>query len=248
VTSADPSPNSNADRIKYVAPGKTKTLADINGPGVIRHIWLTLSEDETESGKVEGHVEREDDMATAAFWYHVGQPKRYTTLPSLSGRTLPNLDIIIEGKAMQPTARHSPGVLELQKGYDWTGDGQILLMPASDEPVLEVDSQVDKEAYRGLILRCTYADDCGVYRIFLDGKNVRQPADYMAGQKLQYFDFYSKDLAVKDIYLGSFKLPTGKHTLRLECVGRNPLSKGKCVGLDSVRLRERWNKKRKALQ
>jgi len=172
-----------------------------------------ISGDETESGKVEGHVEREDDMATVAFWYQVGQPKRYTTLPSLPGRTLPNLDIIIEGKAMQPTARHSPGVLELQKGYEWTGDGQILFMPASDEPVLEVDFQVDKEDYRGLILRCTYADDCGVYRIFLDGKNVRQPPDYMAGQKLRDFDFYSKDLAVKDIYLGSFRLPTGKHTL-----------------------------------
>jgi hypothetical protein len=207
-----------------------------------------ISEDETESGKVEGHVEREDDMTTVAFWYQVGQPKRFTKLPPLSGRILPNLDIIIEGRTIQATARHSPGVLELQKGYDWTGDGQLLFMPASDEPVLEVDFQVEKEEYRGLILRCTYADDYGIYRIYLDGKNVRQPPDYMAGEKLQEFDFYSKDLAVKDIYLGSFRLPTGKHTLRFECTGRNPLSKGKYLGLDSVRLRERWNKKRKALQ
>jgi hypothetical protein len=207
-----------------------------------------ISDDETESGKVEGHVEREDDMATVAFWYQIGQPKRFTKLPSLSDRMLPNLDIIIEGKTMQPTARHSPGVLELQKGYDWTGEGQLLFMPASDEPVLEADFQVEKEDYRGLILRCTYAEDYGTYRIFLDGKDVRQPPDYMAGEKLQEFDFYSKELAVKDIYLGSFKLPTGKHTLRFECTGRNPLSKGKYLGLDSVRLRERWNKKRKALQ
>jgi hypothetical protein len=207
-----------------------------------------ISDDETESGKVEGHVEREDDMATVAFWYQIGQPKRFTKLPPLSGRILPNLDIIIEGKTMQPTARHSPGVLELQKGYDWTGEGQLLFMPASDEPVLEADFQVEKEDYRGLILRCTYAEDYGTYRIFLDGKDVRQPPDYMAGEKLQEFDFYSKELAVKDIYLGSFKLPTGKHTLRFECTGRNPLSKGKYLGLDSVRLRERWNKKRKALQ
>ncbi len=207
-----------------------------------------ISEDETESGKVEGHVEREDDMATVAFWYQVGQPKRFTKLPPLSERILPNLDIIIEGKTMQPTARHSPGVLELQKGYDWTGDGQLLFMPASDEPVLEVDFPVEREEYRGLILRCTYANDYGIYRIYLDGKNVRQPPDYMAGQKLQDFDFYSNDLAVKDIYLGSFRLPTGKHTLRLECVGHNPLSKGNYLGFDSVRLRERWQKKRKALQ
>ncbi|HYK90349.1 MAG TPA: hypothetical protein VE398_16355, partial [Acidobacteriota bacterium] len=39
----------------------------------------------------------------------------------------------------------------------------------------------------------------------------------------------------------------GKHTLRFEHIGRNPLSKGDQFGLDSVRLRERWLKKRKLL-
>jgi hypothetical protein len=208
--------------------------------------WITA--DETESGKIEGHVEREDDMATVAFWYQIGQPKRFTTLPPLPERMLPNLDIIIEGKAMQSSARHSPGVLELQKGYDWTGDGQIFFMPASSEPFLKVDFMVQKEEYRALMLRFTFANDYGIYQIFLDGKNVRQPDDYMAGQKLHDFDFYSKDLMVKDIYLGSFTLPVGKHTLRFECVGRNPFSNGNYLGFDSIRLRERWNKKRKSLQ
>jgi len=225
-----------ADPVRF-----TKSLRfDIEHKG-----WI--SEDETESGKVEGHVEREDDMATVAFWYQAGQPKRFTTLPPLAQRLLPNLDIVIEGKTLLPTAKHSPGVLDLQKGYDWTGDGQVFFMPADDKPILEVDFQVEKEEYRGLVLRFTYAEDYGIYRIFLDGKDVRQPADYMAGQKIADYDFYSSVLQVKDNYLGSFKLTGGKHTLRLECVGRNPLSKGKYLGLDSVRLRERWNRKRKLL-
>jgi hypothetical protein len=207
-----------------------------------------ISEDETESGKVEGHVEREDDMATVAFWYQVGQPKRFTKLPALAQRLLPNLDIVIEGKTLLPTAKHSPGLLELQKDFDWTGDGQVFFRPVDDKPLLELDFQVEKEEYRGLILRFTYAEDYGIYRIFLDGKNVRQPADYMAGQKIADYDFYSPALQVKDNYLGSFKLSPGKHTLRLEGVGKNVLSKGNFVGLDSVRLRERWNKKRKLLQ
>jgi hypothetical protein len=207
--------------------------------------WITA--DETESGKIEGHVEREDDIATVAFWYQAGQPKRFTTLPPLAERILPNLDVVIEAKAMKETAHHSPGVLELQNGYDWTGEGQLFFMPASDNPVLEVDFQVEKEEYRGLILRCTHADDYGIWRIFLDGKNVAQPEDYMAGQKIRDFDFYSPQLEVKDHYLGSFKLPQGKHALRFEFVGRNPLSKGNYFGLDSVRLRERWLKKRKLL-
>jgi hypothetical protein len=32
----------NADRIQ-IAPGETVTIADISGPGVIRHIWITVS-------------------------------------------------------------------------------------------------------------------------------------------------------------------------------------------------------------
>ncbi|NWG14469.1 MAG: hypothetical protein HXY20_13145 [Acidobacteria bacterium] len=71
--------------------------------------------------------------------------------------------------------------------------------------------------------------------------------DYMAGQKIQDCDLYSRSLSVKDHYLGSFKLKPGKHVLRFENVGRNPLSKGNHFGLDSVRLRERWLKKRKLL-
>ena len=204
--------------------------------------WITA--DETESGEIEGHVVREDDIATVAFWYQVGQPKRFAQLPPLADRTLPNLDVIIEGKGMIGSARHSPGVVELQEGYDWTGDGQILFMPASDDPVLEIDFVIEKEEYRGLMLRLTYAEDYGIYRIFLDGKNISQPEDYAAGEKIVDYDLYSESLDVRDHYLGSFKLPVGKHTLTFECVGRNPFSKGNYLGVDSVRLRQRWNKKR----
>ena len=206
-----------------------------------------ISADETESGKVEGHVEREDDIATVAFWYQIGQPRRFTTLPPLAQRLLPDLDRITEGKLLLPTAKHSPGVVELQQGYDWTGEGQVLFQPASDQPVIEFEFNVEKEEYRGLLLRMTHAEDYGIWRIALDGKNVRQPDDYMAGQKIQDFDLYSRELEVRDHYLGSFSLKPGMHTLRFESVGRNSLSRGSSLGVDSVRLRERWLKKRKLL-
>lgn len=207
--------------------------------------WITG--DETESGKTEGHVEREDDIATVAFWYQLGQPQRFTKLPPLAERLLPNLDIIIEGKTLLPTAKHSTGILELQKGYDWTGQGQLLFMPASDDPVLEVDFEIEKEDYRGLMLRMSYGPEYGIYRIFLDGKNIAQPEDYMAGEKIDDYDFYAESLNVRDHYLGSFKFVPGKHTLRFEYVGRNPFSRGRGLGLDSVRLRQRWDRKRKYL-
>src|SRR4030065_2371527 len=44
ATSTDPSFTGNADRVKYIAPGETKVLADGEGPGGIRHIWRTFTE------------------------------------------------------------------------------------------------------------------------------------------------------------------------------------------------------------
>jgi len=208
--------------------------------------WITG--DETESGKVEGHVEREDDISTVAFWYQKGQPHRYTKLLPLKERILPEIDNVIEGQTLLTTARHSAGVLNLQRGYDWTGGGQLFFQPASDNPVLELDFTIEKAMYHGLMLRMTYAPDYGIYRIFLDGKNIRQPDDYMAGDKIEDYDLYGTGIVVKDHYLGSMKLSPGRHTLKFECVGRNPLSKGNYLGLDSVRLRERWNRKRKLLR
>jgi len=206
-----------------------------------------ISADETESGKIEGHVEREDDIATVAFWYQIGQPKRFTELPPLAQRLLPNIDAIIQGKDMIASARHSAGKLELQKDYDFTGDGQVFFRPEGDKAFLELDFNVEKEEYRGFVLGLTHSFDYGTWRIFLDGKNVNLPADAAAGIVVDDNDLYSSQLSVLDKYVGSYTLSNGKHTLRFELVGKNPNSKGNYLGLDAVRLRERWHTKRKLL-
>jgi hypothetical protein len=57
-----------------------------------------ISADETETGEIDGHVEREDDVVTVAFWYQTGQPKRFTTLPPLAEIIFPDLDIIVQSR------------------------------------------------------------------------------------------------------------------------------------------------------
>jgi len=213
-----------------------------------------ISADETETGKVDGHVEREDDMATVAFWYQIGQPKRFTSLPSYSERVLPELDLIFEGKDMMKTVRHSPGKIELQSGYDWTGDGQIFFKPLGDRAWLETDIEIDKEESRGLVIRMTHSVDYGIYKIFIDGvavPNVPMTIDMdfnAPTENIKIIDFYSKNILVKDYYLGSTTLKKGKHTIRLELVGKNDNSGGNYLGFDSFRLRERWLKKRASLR
>jgi len=207
-----------------------------------------MSADETETGAVDGHVEREDDVATVAFWYQVGQPKQFTALPSLVERTLPDLDRVIEGRELMSGARHSEGMLELQPGYDWTGDGQLFFKPSSEDAFLEVEFQVTEPELRGLVLRLTHAPDYGTYRIALDGGDVTELDDYPDWNPRGPRDLYAPGVEVNDFYLGSYSLAPGTHTLRFECVGVNPFSTGKFLGFDSVRLRERWHRKRPSLR
>ncbi|MGV8092589.1 MAG: glycoside hydrolase family 172 protein [Mangrovibacterium sp.] len=212
-----------------------------------------MSADEMANGKVDGHVEREDDMATVAFWYQQGQPKRFFDLPPYEERILPNLEQVIEGKDMIGSVRHSPGKVELQKGYDWTGDGQILFIPSTNNAWLEVDLTVKNEEYSALILNMSHADNYGDYRVFVDGTAIaRVPMtidfDFDDPKKeIKTLYLYSENLNVYEYYLGSAALKTGKHTIRFEQVGKDPYSKGNALGFDSFRLFKRWNKKRHSL-
>ena len=212
-----------------------------------------ISADETATGKVDGHVEREDDMATVAFWYQQGQPRRFATLPPYQERLFPDLDIVIGGKDMIGSVRHSPGSVELQSGYDWTGEGQILFTPSTGNAWMEADIMIEEEDYRGLILRMTHAEDYGRYKVFIDGRPIsRVPMTidfdfYDPDEEVKILNLYSQNLEVRDYYLGSTALKNGKHTIRFELAGKDGLSTGNALGFDSFRLMERWDKKRVSL-
>lgn len=213
-----------------------------------------MSADETQTGEVDGHVEREDDMATVAFWYQSDQPQRFTTLPPYKERLLPETDLIYEGKDLMKYLRHSTGKAVLQSGYEWTGEGQILFIPSGNRAWLETDFYVEKEEARGLVIRMTHSHDYGIYKIFIDGvaiPNVPMTIDMdfnAPAENIKVIDLYSKNLLVKDYYLGSTNLKKGKHTIRFETIGKNDNSSGSYLGFDSFRLRERWNKKRASLR
>jgi len=193
-----------------------------------------ISKDELQEGVAESFVERNDDYATVAFWYQVGQPKRFASIPSAQERALPNLDLVIEGKELLKTARAEHGSLSLQTGYGWTGDGQLFFNNEQGRKAwLECTFPVEKEELRQLTLRVTDSYDFGKYRILLDGQEVEPGRD-----------FYSDTVKIRDLNLGQRRLSTGRHTLRFECLGASANSKGSKLGIDSVRLRQRWNVKR----
>jgi len=196
-----------------------------------------ISEDELAEGVHRGFVERNDDYATVAFWYQTGQPRRFTTLPAAAERVFPDLDLVIEGRDLLATARsENVNPLHLQKGHPWTGEGQLFINNTHGSGAwVEFDFDVQREELRQLTLRITRSYDFGRYRILLDGQVVRESVD-----------FYSPIVTLTEINLGSKVWPVGRHTIRLECLGSNSSSTGTKLGVDSVRLRERWNVKRTA--
>ncbi|MFM9996908.1 MAG: glycoside hydrolase family 172 protein [Phycisphaerales bacterium] len=201
-----------------------------------------MSADETTTGKVEGHVERNDDFATVAFWYQRGQPKRFTTLPPLKDRKLPSIDMVVEGKQLFETARSEGGSTSLQPGGFWTGEGQLFFDGQRVGSWVEFSFDAEKAERRRLVLPVTHSYDFGVYRVLLDGQPV---AELNNGEPI---DFYSPRIEVREYSLGDLHPTPGAHTIRLECVGVNPNSKGCKLGVDCVRLRERYAGKRAPLK
>jgi hypothetical protein len=195
-----------------------------------------ISKDELKEGVHEGFVERNDDFASVAFWYQVGQPKRFAALPPAAARQLPGLDVVIEGKDLLKAASAEGASLSLQKGHAWTGEGQLFVNNTRGAGAwVEFRFPVEKEELRQLTLRMTFSYDFGIYRILLDGQEVRGPTD-----------FYDASVKVTELNLGQRRLAVGQHKIRLECLGLRGESKGSRLGIDSVRLRARWDVKREA--
>ena len=211
-----------------------------------------ISEDEAVKGTPLGFVERNDDFSSVAFWYQTGQPKRYAVLPGPVERELPNLDIIVEGTELMENAKYPGGIkATIEKGYPWTGKGQVHfsnVSPKGNEvgSWIECDFYVEVEELRQLTLRMTKAIDLGIYRVYVDGKPIiRKVRDKNYREStIDWYDFYNPYVIMTELGLGQYTLSKGKHTIRLECIGKNSISQSYGLGFDSIRLRERWKMKR----
>jgi hypothetical protein len=195
-----------------------------------------ISADETTTGKIDGHVEREDDFATVAFWYQRGQPKRFTTLPAAADRKLPPIDLVIEGKELLGVAASDQAELSLQAGGAWTGEGQLFINAEAVGAWVEFAFTIPDDRPRNLVLPLTHSYDFGVYQIFLDGQAFGAPVDC-----------YSPEIKIVQHRFGELATAPGEHTIRLECVDINPNSQGYKLGVDCVRLRQRHTTKRAPL-
>ncbi|HNS00583.1 MAG TPA: DUF2961 domain-containing protein [Planctomycetota bacterium] len=194
----------------------------------IEHMgWM--SADENPDYKTTSWNEREDDYASVAFWYQAGTPTFSARAPGGAERRLPDLDrVIARGGDFADTERRGTGTVVKQPGPKRQGE-ELLYRPGRQaEAWLEIPIEVKAKEPLHLVLVGSVSPDGGRYQVSLDGVKLQKP-----------IDLYDAERALKEFHLLDFWPDPGVYTVRLECVGKNPLSGGFELGLESVRLRER---------
>lgn len=188
-----------------------------------------ISKDENPEYKSHSWNEREDDYSSVAFWYQVGQPKRFAEIPPCRDRQLPEIDRIFPGKEFVNESFYGQGAAEVQEGRLWTDFSQMLYKPASAEDAwVEIPFEIKRRAPCRLVLKLTTSYDFGIYEVYLDGVRLSEG-----------LDLFTPTTQVREFPILDFWPEEGDHRLKLACVGKNSLSKGHWLGLDSLRLRER---------
>ncbi len=188
-----------------------------------------IAPDENPNHKSTSWNEREDDYSSVAFWYQTGQPTFAARAPHARERKLSSLERTTAYARDFADARHH-GVGEVtRQQLDFYEGQQLLYMPKqADNAWLEVPFEVKRKEPLRLLLNLTKAPDFGQYQVFLNGVKLGP-----------LMDGYNAKVVNEEFHLLDFWPDPGTYTLRLECIGKNHLSSGYYLGLESVRLRER---------
>ncbi len=173
--------------------------------------------------------EREDDYASVAFWYQTGTPTFTARAPDARERKLPSLGrVIAYARDFADARHHGEGEVTAQQLDLYDGPQLLYQPPRAGGAWLEIPFEVQRKEPLRLLLNLTCSYDFGKYQAFLNGVKLGAP-----------MDLYSAKVINREFHLLDFWPDPGRYTLRLECVGRNPLSSGDYLGIESVRLRER---------
>ncbi|MHB0999028.1 MAG: glycoside hydrolase family 172 protein [Armatimonadota bacterium] len=177
-------------------------------------------------GNWNGYVERADDFSSVAYWYQTEPHVEFTKMPPVEMRLYPYNAIPIEGESLLPAVESKGGNASNQQMIGWSNNDQLFFTPQTQDASFTVKFKSPKEGRYTIYLYPTKSWDYGFYKAYLDGAP--------AGKTM---DLYAQDVtSPKALSIGTFQLSEGDHTLKFECMGKNPLSDGYFLGLDMIEL------------
>ena len=177
-------------------------------------------------GKVDGFIERDDLMSSVAFWYQIEPHKPWPPIPAGADRLPFHDQVLIKGHEAVARAKHSQAPVDVQSFGGTTDGKQLFFRPTDEQGWLEVPFDVDKDQTVELIGKVLHSWDYGTYRVLLDGREIGR------------HDLYAASAGPAQHKWGMHKLTAGTHTLRFECVGKSPQSKGYFLGFDALVVRK----------
>jgi len=189
--------------------------------------WMSM--DENPLYQATSWNEREDDYASVAFWYQTGVPTFAARAPGAAERRLPSLDrVTVYARDFAESKRHGIGGVSKQATGFSAGEVLEYKPERQSGAWLEIPIEVKTKEPLRLAINAIRSPEGGLYQALLDGVKIGRP-----------LDFYNAGSEGWEFPLLDFWPEPGKHTLRLECVGKNPRSGNYALGLEAVRLLER---------
>jgi hypothetical protein len=213
-----------------------------------------IAPDETPKNKANSWNPREDDYASVAFWYQTGTPTFAARAPHARERKLPNIErsVVVLADTEFPNLEGPPK--ELQR-LEYTGrsteprteTGVFTFPDIFEHPVyftpgipgkatLYVRLDVAEKEPLRLLINVALGPDLGIFTVSLIDAKSGTSNDVKLGTQM---DFYSPEISAREFHFLDFWPDPGRYTLKLECVGKNHLSSGFGLMIESVRLRER---------
>jgi hypothetical protein len=191
---------------------------------------------------------RPDNWSSVAFWYQDGIAEPWCPFPPYKERVNP--EIVLHLPEALKAIRHSDGVKLEVLPYNratWTKPW----FRAANEALgawIEIPFKIAEKGRYSMSLFQTLRTDQGIWKVLVDGKEiyelgeshipggydvdlVRQLPPDKVNTVLDFFNVYRKDEHEDYIYgqrreakIGLFAFEPGEHTLRLICIGANPLA------------------------
>jgi hypothetical protein len=188
-----------------------------------------------------GFEERADLFSTVAFWYQQGIAEGLPEVPYGPAR-LPH------GNARQIEVERSIGEVKteggeagVQKEVFWSRD--LLFFKAKGPgSKMHVPFDVQEDGNYELLAQIAHAPDYGSYDVLLDGQPIVSDVrlEHEPGANLGLpgpIDAYHLEIYVaEDHLLGWKRLARGRHELTFACAGKNTLSAGYNLGIDTLIL------------
>jgi hypothetical protein len=197
---------------------------------------------------ITGSGSRPDNWSSVSYWYQDDIAKPWCEFPPYSERV--NKEIVLQLPRVINTMRHSDGVKLVVNPYNRATYTKPWFQALNNQvgSWIEIPFEIKEQGLYSMTLFQHLREDNGIWKLYVDGKELYEAGEsQIAGgyevdkvqqlspdeinTTLDFYNIYQIDEHEDYIYgqrrerkIGLFEFGPGEHTLKLVCVGANPLT------------------------